>query len=181
MMDWKHLVLGSHHQVWRWRNGPRPPVICCSPDITSQTTRCCSSIPAPDHIQVAGISCLLAPCPRLRGDGIALDADTANSSPRSDLRITWPCSTELNGWGSEAVSRYGGARYAQYVPADRQRRIVARPVDALNWRRSSETSCTSSLPFITLSSDGRCPGDREQTEYAGPEPLMAAMDRAGSQ
>ena len=57
-------------------------------------------------------------------------------------------------------------------------------VDALELEAVLGTSCTRAAtaihpPFIWMDDPPR--RIREQTEYAGPEPLMAAMDRAGSQ
>jgi len=86
------------------------------------------------HAQLAGISwSYRSHAPKgFEVIGIALDADTAEFfATIRTYGITWPCSTELNGWGSEAASRYGVRGTPSMFLLDRQRRIVARPVDAL--------------------------------------------------
>lgn len=68
--------------------------------------------------------------------GIALDTDSADFKRNiSERGLPWPSYSEFNAWGGKAVKAYQVKATPSLIVIDRQRRILAKPVDAADLRR----------------------------------------------
>ncbi len=87
------------------------------------------------HAQMPVLKDLYAKYPRkdLAIFGIALDADSAEFKQcLTERGIPWPSFSEFNGWGSMAAKLYQVKATPMLYLLDRERRIVMKPVDAVD-------------------------------------------------